>query len=218
MTRASLRNHAAATVLLVAFAVPSWAQVTGTIAGAVKDAQGGVVPGATVTLSSETRGVRLPPAITSTNGDFVFVNVTADTYTLEITMNGFKTTQRKGVAVSPGDRVAIPTLTLEIGGVSETVDVKGDTPLIQASTGERSFTVATDAVANLPLADRNFATLATLAPGVDGTARIGGGGATNFMMDGASTMDTGSNRQLVAVNVESIAEVKVLASGYQAEY
>ena len=163
-----------------------------------------------------TRGTR--PGRTSVNGDFVFVNVTADTYTLEVTMSGFKTVQRKGVAVSPADRVAIPTITLEIGGVTETVDVKGDTPLIQAYTGERSFTVATDSVANLPLADRNFATLATLAPGVDGTARVGGGGATNFMMDGASTMDTGSNRLLVAVNVESIAEVKVLASGYQAEY
>jgi hypothetical protein len=60
--------------------------------------------------------------------------------------------------------------------------------------------------------------LASLAPGVNGTARIGGGGATNFMMDGVGTMDTGSNRLLVAVNVESIAEVKVLTSGYQAEY
>ena len=203
---------------VASFSVPASAQVTGSVAGAVRDAQGGVIPGATVTLVSETRGVKLPSAVTSVNGDFVFVNVTADTYTLEVTMSGFKTAQRKGVAVSPADRVAIPTITLEIGGVTETVDVKGDTPLIQAYTGERSFTVATDSVANLPLADRNFATLATLAPGVDGTARVGGGGATNFMMDGASTMDTGSNRLLVAVNVESIAEVKVLASGYQAEY
>ena len=167
--RANLVRIAAAVVFVTAFAIPSSAQVTGSVAGSVKDAQGGVIPGATITLVSETRGVRLPPAITSVNGDFVFVNVTADTYTLEVTMIGFKTVLRKGVAVSPADRVAIPTITLEVGGVAETVDVKGDTPLIQAFTGERSFTVATDSVANLPLADRNFATLASLAPGVDGT-------------------------------------------------
>ena len=213
-----LGTVATVVAFVASFSVSASAQVTGSVAGAVRDGQGGVIPGATVTLVSETRGVKLPSAVTSVNGDFVFVNVTADTYTLEVTMSGFKTAQRKGVAVSPADRVAIPTIALEIGGVTETVDVKGDTPLIQAFTGERSFTVATDSVANLPLADRNFATLATLAPGVDGTARVGGGGATNFMMDGASTMDTGSNRLLVAVNVESIAEVKVLASGYQAEY
>ena len=48
--------------------------------------------------------------------------------------------------------------------------------------------------------------------------RIGGGGDPNIMMDGVSTMDTGSNRPLLQMNVESIAEVKVLTSGYQAEY
>ena len=65
--------------------------------------------------------------------------------------------------------------------------------------------------------------LAVLAPGVtldgNGTpARIGGGGDPNIMMDGVSAMDTGSNRPLLQMNVESIAEVKVLTSGYQAEY
>ena len=80
--RATLWRIAAAAALLAAFAVPSSAQVTGSVAGAVKDTQGGVIPGATVTLVSETRGVRLPPVVTSTDGDFQFVNVTADTYTL----------------------------------------------------------------------------------------------------------------------------------------
>ena len=57
-------------------------------------------------------------------------------------------------------------LTIAVGGTSEVVDVNGDTPLIQSTTGERSFTVATDAVSNLPIATRNFAALVNLAPGV----------------------------------------------------
>jgi hypothetical protein len=63
--------------------------------------------------------------------------------------------------------------------------------------------------------------VATLAPGVgsgNNPGRIGGGGSNNIMMDGISTMDTGSNSVLLQMNVESIAEVKVLVSNYQAEY
>ena len=75
---------------------------TGTVLGTVKDAQGGVIPGATVTLISEARGTRSAPVVTNENGDFVFANVTADTYTVEVTLESFKTSQRSGIAVSPG--------------------------------------------------------------------------------------------------------------------
>ncbi len=191
---------------------------TGTVTGTIKDAQGGVLPGATVTLVHDSQGTRSAPVVTNATGDFTFVNVPPGTYTLEVELASFKTLKRSGVAVSPGSRVAVGDLTLDVGGTTEVVTVRGETPVVQSSTGERSFTVAPEDVENLPLADRNFATLASLAPGVDGTARVGGGGATNFMMDGVGTMDTGSNRLLMAVNVSSIAEVKVLTSSYQAEF
>jgi hypothetical protein len=216
---ARLGLSAAMCVWLAAIALPVSAQITsGTVLGTVKDPQGGVVPGATVVLINEAQGTRSAPVVTSGTGDFVFVNVTPGTYTVEVEMSSFKTLRRSGVPVSPGSRVALGTLILELGGTTEVVNVKGETPVIQSSSGERSFTVSTDEVSNLPLSDRNFATLASLAPGVSGTSRIGGGGATNFMMDGVGTMDTGSNRLLLNVNVESIAQVKVLTSSYQAEY
>ena len=60
--------------------------------------------------------------------------------------------------------------------------------------------------------------MTSLAPGVSGNNRIGGGGGNNIMMDGVSAVDTGNNAILLQMNVESIAEVKVLTSGYQAEY
>jgi hypothetical protein len=215
---ATIGTGAVMCIVLAAIA-PVSAQITsGTVSGTVKDPQGGVVPGATVVLINDAQGTRSAPVVTSGTGDFVFVNVTSGTYTIEVEMPSFKTLKRSGVAVSPGSRVALGTLTLDLGGTTEVVNVKGETPVIQSGSGERSFTVSPEEVEALPLADRNFATLASLAPGVDGTSRIGGGGATNFMMDGIGTMDTGSNRLLVAVNVSSIAEVKVLTSGYQAEY
>jgi hypothetical protein len=206
-------------MLLIAPPMASAQITTGTVAGTVKDSQGGVIPGATVTLVSETRGTTSSPVVTNDAGDFVFVNVPADVYTVDVTMSGFKSLRRAGVPVSAGDRVAVGTLALEVGGASETVNVRGEAPVIQANSGERSYTIATDAVENLPIANRSFTALATLAPGVSGLSRIGGGGTTFVMMDGISAIDTGSNgAPILQMNVESIAEVKMLTSGYQAEY
>ena len=209
-------------------AIAASAQITtGVVSGALKDEQGAVVPGATVTLVSETRGTKVADAHTNENGDFVFPNVPGDTYTVEVTLEGFKTLRRAGVLVSPGDRVVVPTMTLTVGGLGETVNVKAEAPMIQAASGERAFTVTTESVENLPIANRNFAGFATLVPGAiaqTGTAiaggvfRLGGGGQNNIMMDGVSTMDTGNNGQLISMNVDSIAEVKVLTQGYQAEF
>ena len=215
-------------LLCVTLTATASAQITtGVVSGALKDEQGAVVPGATVTLISETRGTRVADAHTNGNGDFVFPNVPGDTYTVEVTLEGFKTLRRASLLVSPGDRVVVPTLTLSVGGLGETVDVKAEAAMIQAASGERAFTVTTESVENLPIANRNFAGFATLVPGAiaqSGTAiaggvfRLGGGGQNNIMMDGVSTMDTGNNGQLISMNVDSIAEVKVLTQGYQAEF
>ena len=210
-------------LLCVTLTATASAQITtGVVSGALKDEQGAVVPGATVTLISETRGTRVADAHTNGNGDFVFPNVPGDTYTVEVTLEGFKTLRRASLLVSPGDRVVVPTLTLSVGGLGETVDVKAEAAMIQAASGERAFTVTTESVENLPIANRNFAGFATLVPGAiaqSGTAiaggvfRLGGGGQNNIMMDGVSTMDTGNNGQLISMNVDSIAEVKVLTAG-----
>src|SRR5262245_5944248 len=129
---------------------PASAQITtGTFGGSVRDAQGAIVPGATVTLVSTVRGTTTDTQ-TNTAGDFVFPNVTAGTYLVRVTMDGFKTIERPGVVLSPGDRLLVPTLTIEVGTLTETVTVQAETPVIQASSGERSFAVAREAVENLP--------------------------------------------------------------------
>ena len=198
--------------------VPAAAQASsGSVAGSVKDQQNSVIPGATVSLISATRGTSTETT-TNSNGDFSFTNVAGDTYTIKVTMDGFKTLERPNVPVSPGDRVVVPGLVIEVGALNETVTVTGDAPMIQAQSGERSFVVTTEAVQNLPVANRNFANLASIAPGVVGTTRLGGGGQNNYQIDGVSIMDTGNNGQMLQTNVEAIAEVKVVTQGYAAEY
>ena len=105
VARRAAAFRASCAVALFALMIPAhaWAQVsTGTVTGTVKDGQGGVVPGATVTLTNERQGTVLAPAVTSSTGDYVFPNVPTGTYTLEVTMTGFDSSKRTGVAVSAG--------------------------------------------------------------------------------------------------------------------
>src|SRR5436309_15529834 len=117
MSRLSRLSALVAFLLLCASS--AYAQTTGTIAGTVKDAQGAVLPGAVVTLISETRRTSVE-APTSGTGDFEFTNLAGDKYTIRIVLQGFKTTERKNVAVSPGDRVVVGSIVVEIGAVEET--------------------------------------------------------------------------------------------------
>jgi hypothetical protein len=143
MVRTALRVMAVLAAVALS-AMPAAAQITtGTVSGTVKDAQGAVIPGAAVTLISETRGTQLSDVFTNDRGDFTFVNVPADKYTIQVSMTGFKTSKQTGISVSPGDRMSTGILIIEVGGLAETVSVKAESPIVQSSSGERSFTIPT---------------------------------------------------------------------------
>jgi hypothetical protein len=224
--RQVMRFTAAAGAVVFSLAASVAAQgVSGTITGTVKDAQGAVIPGATITIVSDTRGTISAPVISNAAGDFVVPNVTADTYTVQVEMPSFRTLRRTGIVVSAGSIVALGSITIDVGGTTEVVSVVAETPLVQTASGERSFTVTTESVANLPLPGRTFEQLLSLAPGVVVTpgelnpaARAGGGGGANYMLDGATAMDPGINRPATRISVESLAEVRLVTSTYQAEY
>ena len=225
MRERAVRALSFAIVVVFAGVLHASAQITtGTVSGTIKDASGGVIPGATVVLLSETKGTRSSPAVTNATGDYVFPNVTPDTYTIEVGMQGFKPLTRRNIKVSGGDRVAVPTLTIEVGTTQESITVVGESPIIQAQSGERSFAISTEQIEHLPVNHANFTSVVALTPGVvangasAGGTRLGGAGQNNIMMDGISAMDTGNNGQMLNMNIESIAEVKVLTQGYQAEY
>ncbi len=224
---AAVLTHTAATLLVIAaMSMSVFAQgVTGTVSGTIKDAQGAVVPGATVTLINEAQGTPLAPVVTNATGDFVVPNVPAATYSVQVEMPSFRTLKLSGIGVSPGARLVLPAMTIEVGGASEQVVVMAEAPMVQAASGEKSFTVATEAVSSLPLANRTYDALLGLFPGVNSTpgaltpaSRLGGGGDSNFMLDGATAMDPGVNRPAMRVSVEAISEVRVATSTYQAEY
>ena len=224
-------------LLLTVARVVSAQGTTGTLSGTVKDVQGGVIPGATVVLISESRGTKTSPVVTNGTGDFVVPNITADTYTVQVDMPSFKTLKRTGVIVSPGSRIDLGAVTIQVGGGSEEIVVRGEAPLIQAATGEKSISIDPAMAAALPLNNRSYIALLVLAPGVNvdinslqsqlqtgssqataPTSRIGGGGGDNYMVDGITTMDPGVNRPAARISSEAVSEIKVNTFGYQAEY
>ena len=185
-------------LLCVTLTATASAQITtGVVSGALKDEQGGVVPGATVTLISETRGTRVGNADQRKRRLRV-----SERHRRHLHRGGdARGLQDAGRAGSrqprrPRRRAA---LTLEVGRLDETVDVKAEAAVIQAASGERSFTVTTESVEQPADRQPQFSGFATLVPGVIGSRRIAGGVGSwrrrqnNIMMDGVSTMDTGNN-------------------------
>jgi hypothetical protein len=225
MRRKTLGIPAAVIATLILVSSPLLAQITtGTVAGSVKDPTGAVIPGATVMLISATRGTKTAPAVTNETGDFVFPNVTPDTYIIEVTLDAFKTARRGDVVVTGGDRVGVGAIVIEPGALAETVTVVGQSPLVQTQSGERSYAVTSQQIETLPFSRNNFTSLTAFTPGVvqvgasAGGTRLGGAGQNNIMMDGISAMDTGNNGQMLNMNVDAIGEVKILTQGYQAEF
>jgi hypothetical protein len=181
---------------------------SGTVSGTVTDPSAAIVPNATVTLINESQGTKLPEVTTKANGEFVIPNIPPDSYTVQISGEGFKTFRRTGIEVAPGDRVALGQLALEIGTVSSSVTVSTNPAALQTESADRSATVTSSEVKNLPLLNRNFTSLTAVIPGTINGNRAGDRASTpagqgadnNIMVDGVSAIDTGNNAQSVAVN------------------
>ena len=240
MVRKSNRGfYSAAVGALIALAwlmsgTPLQAQTTSaSIFGQVKDSQGGVLPGAAVTLTSRTQG-NVQNTTTNAEGRFVFPIVRPDLYALRISMQGFKTVEQNNVQVNANDKFSAGIITLEIGAMTEEVSVTGRVTELQTNSGERSFTLESQAIENIASNGRQLFNYALLVPGVVSTDNNAGnergdlGGFTvngqretsnNMTIDGVANIDTGNNAgNMATTNTEAIGEFKILTNAYQAEY
>jgi hypothetical protein len=135
-----------------------------TVSGVVQDSQGGVLPGVTVTMTSRTQGNAMT-AVTDAGGRFVFPIVRPDTYTMQVTLQGFKTLERTNVIVNANDKLTTGALTLEVGALSEEVSVTGRVTELQSSSGERSFALEIETLKNIANNGRALFNFTALVPG-----------------------------------------------------
>jgi hypothetical protein len=97
--------------------------LSGQIGGSVVDSSKGAVPGATVTVRN-TATAATRDVVTDSAGLFGFTNLFAGTYDLRVTLTGFRTYEQKGLVLSATERLAVPPITLDVGGLAEVVTVE----------------------------------------------------------------------------------------------
>jgi hypothetical protein len=151
-------------LLLLATATLQAQQTSGSAVGTVTDNTGAVVSGATVTLTDVDTGDHRT-ATTNSNGDYQFVNLIPGNYKVDIENSGFKHFIRTNVVVQVQGSTRVDAA-LELGNVSETVQVTSQAPLLETQQATVGQVVAGRAVTELPLNGRNVFNLLALSPGV----------------------------------------------------
>ena len=228
----------AALVMLVLLPVTARGQSsTASIRGTVQDSSGGVLPGATVTVTNiGTKGTQ--SAVTDERGQFLFAALFAGSYDLKVELSGFKSYERKAVMLSPSDTRGID-VRLEVGQQSETVTVTAQQEVIQTETGAREGVLTAKQIDNLAVIGRSALELLRILPGVvtefnQGESVSFGGGGNNTQgytvngirssgntvtLDGSSLIDVGSNNGvIISLNNAMVEEVKVQSSNFAAEF
>jgi hypothetical protein len=207
-------------------------EITGNITGTAKDETGAALPGVTVTAKNQQTNFT-KETVTAGDGGYNLSYLPIGTYDVSFTLSGFKTFTAGAVELHVNDRLQVDA-TLAVGQVSEVVQVVGQTSTVQATSAVQTLMGPTQ-IEELPLNNRNFVQLATLVPGVNSSLpdEVGIGLASvislsmagsrrnsvNWLVDGASNVDTGSNITLLSTpTLESIQEFKVITSGYNAEW
>ncbi|MBI1358611.1 MAG: TonB-dependent receptor plug domain-containing protein [Acidobacteria bacterium] len=212
--------------LLLTLGATGFAQVNnGSISGSVLDPGGAAIPGAQVT-ATETDSGRVFEVSASEAGLYVFPSLPTGVYEVSAEADGFKRLTRTNIEVRIAQRLALD-MTLEIGAVSESVEVTAAAPLLEANTSERGQSFSTKFMSSLPLFTggiRNPEAFVSYMPGVNsggGQQSISGSGGRGkeVLIDGASlTIPESGGVVFNFPAAEMFGEFKLMTSTYSAEY
>ena len=203
----------------------------GGVVGKVSDESGAVLPGVTVTATSRDTNVT-SHAVTNESGAYTLLYLTPGAYRVSAELQGFKKVQRDNVEVRVGDRLEID-FKMEVGGLSEVVNVSAETPLLETRSGSAGQVIDEKRISLMPLSDGNPFVLARLAPGVayhgdlkfsrpfdnGGTSDFtadGGPGRNEFTLDGSPNMANG-RRVAFVPPAGAVQEFKVETATFDAQ-
>jgi hypothetical protein len=207
--------------------------VYGSILGTVTDPQGNAVAGAKVTVTSVTKGTS-EETTTNESGNFSVIHLIPDTYKVKIEATGFKSNDVANVLVQV-DTAARVDAQLQVGEVTQTVEVTGEVPQLKTDRADVSLDFNSEYVEKLPLVNRNFQSLLLSAPG---TQQIGWSHAatenpqgsqqtfvqgqhfsgTGYELDGTDNQDPILGIIVINPNLDSVEEAKITLGNYDAEF
>jgi len=174
------------------------------VLGTVSDQSGGVIAGATVTITDVQKNVSRT-LTTDTAGEYTAPNLDPDTYTIRVEFRGFKTFTRQGMQLGVGQEARVD-VTLQAGEQTQTITVTEALPLVETTSATLTGNISSEKIADLPLNGRNFVNLLTLRPGFVNQPGGGGGnqssmglrpGDSMFILDGLNLYEWGQGSQLL---------------------
>src|SRR5437660_1761375 len=220
------------------------AQVSGaTLSGIVTDATGAVIPGVTISIKNRATGV-VRTVMADEAGLYSAPNLQAGSYDVTATQAGFSTVAQSNITLTVGAQQQL-NITMKVGESAQLVEVTAAAPMVQVTSSLISGVVESTTVRELPLNGRDWASLATLSPGVTGLngevqlpfesgalrgnrgfgsqLTISGGKPTqnNYRLDGLSISDyTNGSGSVIGgtLGVDAIQEFSVITGNYSAEY
>src|SRR5882762_1335450 len=221
--------------LVLGSAFAARAQVTtAALRGTVSDEQGAAIAGAEVTVTNVDTGFTRTVA-SAGDGEYNFPDLPLGHFKIHATHAGFKSAEQTGITLHANDSLVI-NVGLRVGAISEQVTVEASPITVETTNGELSGLVQFSQVVDLPLNGRNFMSLVSSQPGVTGGPQydplakglkggadlsISGGAvdANQWLVDGASNNDVGSQRTiLVYPSIDAIEELKIERNSYGAEF
>jgi Carboxypeptidase regulatory-like domain len=209
------------------------AQTTTTLYGTVTDKSGATVPGADVVATNGATNFSRA-AKTNQEGQYRLEFMPIGTYRVDVTASGFKKSVQKGITLDI-NVMARADATLDVGTMSEEIDVTATAPQVNTDNAQIGRTVENAEITTLPIVGRNVYTLLNLTPGVESTANSivlgypeqrtminggvdGGAGSVNYYLDGGTNMTGLRNTGNIAPNPDAVEEFRVITNSYSAEY
>jgi len=228
--RQALSIVSVAALLALFLASPALAQ-TGQINGLITDNTGGVVPGATVKAVEVATGLSRD-TVTDSDGRFTFTALRPTTYDITAELSGFRTSQRKGQLLQANQNLTV-NFSLEVGSLSETLTVTGESPTVDVTSSAISEVVDQKRIVELPLNGRDAAKLSTLVAGmvltavdqesgktIPGALRLSTNGTearqVSFRLDGTSHTDPYFQQNQPFPFPDALQEFSIQTSNYSA--
>jgi hypothetical protein len=219
--------------------LPAMAQFdSAAVLGTVRDAKGGVVTSASVTLTNLDTGITVK-AETNGEGNYLFPTVKIGNYSVEAEKTGFSKAKVERFNLTVGARQRID-VTLQVGQVAEVVNVVASSPLLETDNSSKGQVIQQKQIVNLPILGRSYSNLALLAPGVrqsqvgnqgdisfrrEGSYNVNGLRSVfnNFLLDGVDnnfygTTNQGFSNQAIQPSPDSVAEFRMSVNAYSAEF